>query len=276
MELRDIKSLLLDGDGVLYYSDKPADGVDRFFKVLEERGINWAMITNNSTKTRDSIVNRLGTFGISASPEQIFTSSTVTASKLLKHYGADATFYVVGESGLMQILGENGFALYHNNDKPERVDAVIVGLDRDFTYEKLQIASRLIQKGAEFVACNTDRQLPVTDGFDPGAGAMIVSVMAVTDVDPVIMGKPQPAIYDEAMEFLGADKETTAVVGDRLETDILGGVRMGIGSILTLAGATEMQAVVDSEYKPDFIFDDISKVATAFEQADRNLRYGVR
>lgn len=274
MELKDIRTVLLDGDGVLYFTDQPAPGVERFFNTLAERKIDWAIITNNAGKTRSAIVEKLAGFNIAAQEPQIFSSATVTAKRLPKLFGAGSSFYVIGEEALINMLRDAGLQVFTGEDEPEAdVDAVVVGIDRQFNYAKAKVANHLIrERSAEFIATNTDIGLPTPRGIAPGTGMIVVGLIATTNLDPVVMGKPETAIFEEAMEALKAEPETTAVIGDRLETDILGGIKAGIGTILMMGGATVISDVVKSEYKPAYIFNDLNQLCDALDKADRNFR----
>lgn len=276
MELKDIQTVLLDGDGVLYFIDQPAPGLQRFFAVLQEREIHWAIITNNAAKSRAMIAEKLNGFGIPATEAQIFSSATVTAKRLPKAFGNGAAFYVIGEQPLIDMLEDEGLVVYTGETEPSpdvHISAVLVGMDRQFTYQKAKVANHLIrERGVEFIATNTDIGLPTPRGLDPGTGMIVVGLVATTDIDPVVMGKPQRNIFEDAMEALAAEPKTTVVIGDRLETDILGGVKAEIGTILMMTGASTIADVVKSEYKPDFIFNDLDQLSDALEKADRNFR----
>ncbi len=274
MELKDIRTLLLDGDGVLYFIDQPAPGVERFFAAIAERSINWAVVTNNAAKTRSMIMEKLAGFGIDTREEQVFSSATVTAKRLPELFGKSSSFYVIGETPLIGMLEAQGLTVYTGEQEPaEQVNAVVVGMDRQFSYAKAKVATHLIrERGADFIATNTDVGLPTPHGIAPGTGMIVVGLIATTDRDPIVLGKPEAGIFEDAMAALQADPATTAVVGDRLETDILGGVKAKIGTILMMGGATTIKDVVQSDYKPDFIFNDLHHLSDALQKADRNFR----
>jgi 4-nitrophenyl phosphatase len=134
-------------------------------------------------------------------------------------------------------------------------------MDRSMTYDRLAIATRLIRAGVPFIGTNPDRTIPSALGLMPGAGTTLAALRASTDVDPVVIGKPEPAIFQSAVRRLGANPATTAMIGDRLETDILGAQRIGIGSIGVLTGVMTRQSIAESEYKPDKVFDSIAELA---------------
>jgi 4-nitrophenyl phosphatase len=264
MNLATLKTLLLDGDGVLWRANDAIPGLNRFFDVLAQRTIRWALLTNNNTRTVDDYVQKLRGFGVEADASHVFTSSTVTAEYLEGRYGHGAPVHVVGMSGLIDTLVDAGFRVTHGEEiPPDRVVAVAAGMDRGITHEKIKIAMRLILGGAEFVATNTDGSFPTPDGLNPGTGMVIGALQAVTERQPVIIGKPEAAIYEAAMRHFGADPSTTSMLGDRLETDIVGAQRVGIGSIAVLTGVVTREQLAVTEIQPDLVFESIADLADA-------------
>ncbi len=266
MELTHIKNLLIDGDGVLWRGEQPISGLGRFFEVLTRQGIRWGLLTNNSTQTPEAYVEKARQLGIEARKEAIFTSATVTATYLQEHYPTKETLYVIGERGLKQALKEGGFTLYEDEAQPERVAAVVVGMDRQINYQKLTVATRLIRGGADFMATNPDRTFPTPQGIAPGAGSLLAALVASTDVQPQVIGKPEPTIFEKAMQALGGKIETTAMIGDRLETDIEGAQRLGMGTILVLTGVTSRADLARSAIQPDLVLESVSALADALER----------
>jgi 4-nitrophenyl phosphatase len=268
LELHSLKTFLLDGDGVLYKENQPLPGLQRFFAYLEKHGHQWALLTNNSTGLVDAFQKRLASFDIQATRDQIFTSSTVAGSVLLERYGEGAPVYVVGEYGLKRILREAGLTVYHDNDTPDEVVGVVAAIDRHLTYQKLKMATRLIRRGADFIATNTDRTLPTPEGHIPGSGSVIAALTASTDREPTVMGKPETAMYLQAMKRFGATPETTVIIGDRLETDIWGGIRAGIKSIFVLCGAGTKDELQQVDYEPDLVVQDLEALTDALEDSN--------
>ena len=267
LDLKSLKTFLLDGDGVIYEENRPLPGIGRFFQYIEQQGHQWALVTNNSTKAVDAFRERLARFDITATNDQIFTSSSVAGAVLVERYGKGAPIYVIGEYGIKQTLRDAGLAVYQDNDVPQEAVGVVAAIDRQLTYDKLRIATHLIRAGADFFATNTDRTLPTPEGHIPGSGAVIASLTASTDRVPMVMGKPEVAMYEIAMKHFGAAPETTVVIGDRLETDILGGIRAGIKSIFVLCGAGKREELQAVDYEPDLIIDDLDALADALEKA---------
>jgi 4-nitrophenyl phosphatase len=240
MKLANIRTLLIDGDGVLWRSDEAMPGLLRFFAVLKDRGVQWALLTNNNTRTVDAYVNKLGGFGIEIGKERIFTSSTVTAAYLEQKYGRGAAVHAVGMSGLIDTLGEAGFLVSVGEEMPDHdVVAVAAGMDRGLTHGKVRIAMRLIMGGAEFVATNTDGSFPTPDGLNPGTGMVIGALH---------------------------DPRTTAMLGDRLNTDIFGAQQVGIGTIGVLSGVMTREQLASSDVQPDILFESIAELAEALEE----------
>jgi 4-nitrophenyl phosphatase len=268
MDFDNLRTLLIDGDGVLWRGDEAIPGLDHFAAVLQQRDIRWALLTNNNTRTVDDYVTKLSGLGLDADPGMIFTSSTVTANYLKARYGAGAPVHAVGMSGLIEPLKEAGFDLTHGEQVPEHdVVAVAAGMDRDLTYEKVKIAIRLIFDGAEFVATNTDGTYPTPAGLSPGTGMVIGALQASSGVTPTIIGKPERAIFEAAMKALDADLATTAMIGDRAETDIWGARRLGIPTIGVLSGVSTEEQLTTGEIQPDLLFESIAELAQALDGA---------
>ena len=160
--------------------------------------------------------------------------------------------YVIGEEGLETAMREKGYII-----SGDGAEFVVVGMDRRLTYEKLKVGTLLIRGGARFIGSNPDKTLPTEEGFIPGAGAMLAALEASTGVAPTIIGKPERSIFELALAKLGSSKENTAIVGDRLDTDVLGGHNAGLTTILVLSGATTRQDVDDAPIQPDLVFEDI-------------------
>jgi 4-nitrophenyl phosphatase len=175
---------------------------------------------------------------------------------------AGATVYVIGEDGLHEASRERGLTLV--DERAQQAEFVVVGWDRTLTWDKLRQACLLIRRGAHFVGTNPDRTYPTPEGLVPGNGATLAALEAATDVAPVIVGKPEPLLYRVALERLGTLPAETAALGDRLETDILGGVRAGTRTILVLSGVTTPAQLAASELQPDEVYTDIGAIARAW------------
>ena len=267
MKLRKYTTILLDGDGVLWKANQPIPGIKPFFDLLNDLGVRWALLTNNNTRTAQDYIDKLENFGVPAGPSTVFTSSTVTADYLLENYGKDAVLHVVGMDGLTRTLKNAGFQFTTGEEKPkDNVTVVVAGMDREINLQKITIAMRLIMGGADFIATNTDGSFPTPDGINPGTGTVIGALQFASGIEPYVVGKPQPAIFQTALKVLGSRIEDTLMVGDRLNTDILGANKLGIQTAAVLTGVTSRDEINQSEIKPDFIFEDISSLHQALEK----------
>jgi 4-nitrophenyl phosphatase len=262
MDIHTIQTLLIDGDGVLWQADQPMPGLNRFFDTLAQRGIDWALLTNNATRTLDEYVDKLARFGIRASRQQIFSTASVTAAYLTQHFEQPAALYVVGSPGLKHTLSEAGFRVFDGPELPDTPVAAVVGsIDFELSYDKLKVAALLIRRGLPFIGTNPDQTFPTPSGLFPGAGSVLAALAAASDRQPQIMGKPRQIIFDEAISWFNADRRTTAMLGDRLETDILGGQEAGIGTILVLSGVTTREKAASDGVQPDLVFPSIAELA---------------
>jgi len=266
MKLKKYKGILLDGDGVLWKSDQPIAGISPFFNFLANQEIKWALLTNNSTRTTQDYVDKLGNFGVLVGINSIFTSSSITSSYLLSRFGQGAHLYVIGMDALFTTLKQAGFQITHGEEIPENeVVAVVAGMDRQINFQKIKVALRLILGGAPFIATNPDGSFPTPEGLDPGTGMIIGALQFASGVEPYVAGKPNPVIYQTALDALGCRPGDVLMVGDRLETDILGASSLGIPTAVLLSGVTSREVINQSPIKPDHIFEDIAELHQALE-----------
>ncbi len=262
-ELTQLRSLIIDMDGVLYRGNTPIQGAREFLVFLRQMGMPFILLTNNSTRTAKQYVAKLARMGIEAAEEDILTAAEAAAIYLARVAPPGTKVYAIGEDGVRVELEKQGFVLSDNPD----VAYVVAGLDRHFTYAKMATATLAIRAGARFIGTNPDKTFPSEVGLMPGAGAVLAAIEAATDTAPLIIGKPQPAIFELALEKLRAEPETTAVIGDRLDTDILGGRQLGMLTILVLSGVTEARQLANSSLAPDLIYDDIAALYSAWRAA---------
>jgi 4-nitrophenyl phosphatase len=260
-----IRNLIVDMDGVLWRGDQPLPGMPRFFDTARRLGIKFVLATNNASKSGEEYLAKLRKFGVQVAPDEVLTSPQATASYLAQH-APEARVFVIGEPGLAAELRARGLQVV--NDQPDRATHVVVGWDRTLTYDKLAEACLLIRRGATFIGTNPDVTYPSERGIVPGNGATLAALRASTDVEPIIIGKPQPEMMLQAMARMGGSPENTAVVGDRLDTDILGGQNAGLTTLLVLTGVTSLDEVHNGAIRPDYVFQDIGAVAEALEQAN--------
>lgn len=257
-DLSAVRALLIDLDGVVYVGSNVIPEAPSFFRRLRADGRPFLLITNNSSGTPNQFVGRLADMGIVVDPSEILTSALATAQYLGGVARPGARVFVIGETGLRSAIEEAGFELSEHS--PE---FVVVGLDRSFDYHKLTIAIRAVLAGAQFIGSNPDTTLPAEDGLIPGAGSFQAAIRAATGVEPVVIGKPEPTLIALALERVGAAPDQAALIGDRLDTDILGGHRAGVHTILVLTGVSTRHAAESAAARPTLIADTLDEVAEA-------------
>jgi 4-nitrophenyl phosphatase len=245
-------------DGVLWLGETPLPGLERLFRVLGELGLPFVLATNSAARTPAECSAKLARFGVSADEDSIVTSAVCAAAEL-REAGASGPVYVVGEAALREAVAGAGFALA--GDTETGVDAVVVGLDRSFTYEKLAVAARLVRTGALFLATNCDNAFPVESGLSPGAGAIVAAVATAAGRDPRVVGKPEPAMFEWASHRLGVQSGEILVVGDRLDTDIRGAANAGMRSALVATGVDKDASGAESGARPDLVFGGLEEMA---------------
>jgi len=255
-----IKALILDMDGVLWRDSAPIGDLPAIFTRIRERGLKVALASNNATRTMDEHLDKLSGFGLTLEPWQIVSSAFAAANVLSKDFPNGGAVFIVGENGIQRALQERGFTSIIDPEDKTRPVAVVSSFDRGVTYAKLSRATLHIRAGARFYGTNPDKTFPTPEGLVPGAGAILASIEAATDVRPIIIGKPQPALMYMALEKLGTRPGETLVVGDRLETDIAAGQAAGCKTALVLSGVSTRKQAQAWQPAPDYIFDDLSSI----------------
>lgn len=256
-----VRAFLLDGDGTLYRGVEPLPGAQEFLAALQAAGAPFLLLTNNATSTPEQVAERMAPMGLPIGPGQVFNSAQATASWLLARYPAGSRVLAVGEYGLQKALTDAGFALVDDHWEAE---LVVAGLDRQVTYARLAEATLAITRGCPFVGTNPDRSIPTERGIEPGAGALLASLEAATGVTPPMIGKPQPAFVHEALALIGARADEAVMVGDRYETDILGGCNAGICTAAVLTGITTAKEFAAADPKPTWVFEDLVALLAAW------------
>lgn len=257
--LKDIKHLVIDMDGVLYVGNQPMACLPEFIAFLRRAGIGFMLATNNSGLTPAQYSAKLAKMGAEVAPHEIITSGTATAEWLARKYPPGTRVHVFGEDSLRQAITDAGFVL-----ADEDVAVVAASIDWSVNFEKIKRAVLLIRKGAFFVATNLDPTRPMEEGLIPGTGAIIAPISVGAEQQPVAIGKPEPTMFELAMAKMGAMPQTTATLGDRIDTDMLGGSRAGCSTILVLSGSTERPEA--EAYGPDFLFADIAHLLREWEE----------
>ena len=252
-----IKSLILDMDGVIWRADAPIGDLAAIFRRIRERGLKFVFATNNSTKTSEQYVARLKEFGVDVEAWQVITSSQSAAHALAQKFPPGTKVFMIGEDGLRIPLQERGFEVLSTEDAPQ-AQAVVMGMDRGVSFQKMVEATLLVRSGSPFYATNADKTFPTPRGQIPGAVAWIAVITTATDVEPVVAGKPFPFLMELAMEKLGTSLRETLVIGDRLETDIAAGQAVGCPTALVLSGVSTREQANNWEPKIDFIVEDLA------------------
>lgn len=233
----DERVMLVDLDGVVWIGKKPLEENVVAIREMISRGREIFFLTNNSTRSRAQYARMLSSLGISVGVDRIITSGYLASTWLRENEGA-VSVYIVGEEGLIEEAVLAGHRIL-TGEEAERARAVIVGLDRNLTYGKLKAASRALLRGSLFIATNTDHVVPVEDGLDPGAGALIAALEAATKRKPdFVAGKPNPWIIDLVERKLNISRKNVVVVGDRIDTDMKLASAAGVKGILVLTGLT--------------------------------------
>jgi 4-nitrophenyl phosphatase len=242
-------------DGVLWRDHEPLPAASELLTTLTREGLPFQLATNNSTKTIAEYVEKCHKLGFPVSGEQILTSVLLTLDWLTAHLALGATVYPVGSPSLHGWITERGFRI-----GTEAVAAVVVGLDPQLSYEKLKWAHRAIMDGAVFIATNADATFPAADGTNPGAGSIVAAIERSTGKTPVIMGKPNPLMFASAVARMGKTPGETLMIGDRLETDIIGAHAVGLQTGLVLTGISRREDIPKDAPYPTLILDSLAQL----------------
>ncbi len=243
---------LIDMDGVIYCGQELIPGADAFIEELRTLRVPFLFLTNNSQRTRRDVATRLRRLGIGVEEEHVFTCAMATA-RFLAQQKPGGTAYVIGEGGLLTALHNNGYSIVDHDP-----DYVVVGEGRTFTFEMAEAALNMIRGGAKLVATNLDPHCPTQDGSRPGCGALVALLEAASGVRAFSVGKPSPVMMRAARKELGLSAEQTVMIGDTMETDILGGVQLGYRTVLVLSGGTSREALTGYAYRPDKVVGSIA------------------
>lgn len=263
MKFSTISGVIFDMDGVLWRGDEPLPGLHELFAWLRESNTPYVLATNNSSRTQADYVAKLERLGIVAVPSEcIVTSGTATAAYLQKHYPAGTRVHILGMAGLRQMIDAAGFDISGDGETPQ---VVVVGIDFELTYDALKQAVRHIRAGADFIGTNPDKTFPMPEGLVPGAGSVIAAVEAAAGIPPLaIIGKPYRHMFDTALDILGTTSEHTLMVGDRLDTDIVGAQQVGLKTALVFTGVTTPDDLAKQEVWPDVAFEGLPDLIRAW------------
>ena len=254
MTRREIKSWLMDMDGVLVHEESAIPGADRFLAALRERGTPHMLLTNNSIYTRRDLAARLRSSGLDVPEEAIWTSALATA-RFLEEQRPGGSAFVIGEAGLTTALHEVGYTMTDRDP-----DYVVLGETRTYSFEAITRAIRLIEGGARFIATNPDVSGPSPLGTLPATGSVAALISAATGHQPYYVGKPNPLMMRSALNRVDAHSESTVMIGDRMDTDVISGLEAGLRTILVLTGSTRRDQVQRFPYQATRVVESIADV----------------
>jgi NagD protein len=249
---REIRSWLIDMDGVLVHEDQAIPGAADFIGRLTEAAIPFLVLTNNSIYTRRDLAARLRASGLGVPEERIWTSANATA-RFLQEQRPGGTAFAIGEAGLTTALHEAGYTLTERSP-----DYVVLGETRSYSFERITAAIRLVAAGARFIATNPDATGPTPQGPLPATGSVAALISRATGVAPYFVGKPNPLMMRSALNAIDAHSETTAMVGDRMDTDVVSGLEAGMHTVLVLTGSTTREEAERFPYRPSRIVESIA------------------
>ena len=245
MSVKQYKLYLIDLDGTIYNGDKKIKYAKEFVDYLNTNNIDYLFLTNNSTRQPKEVAEHLKNFDIDTSEEHVFTSSDAT--KIYLEGKGYKNLYVIGESGL-----KNTLSSFNKKENEDCVDAVVVGLDRKLSYDKLTIATRAILKGAELIGTNPDTLLPTANGFMPSNGGQVKYLEYATSTPATFIGKPSKIIMESAINLFSYSKDEIVMIGDNYDTDIMAGINGGIDTIHVQTGVTSVEDLESKAHKPTY------------------------
>ncbi len=247
----DVECWLTDMDGVLVHENQALPGAVELIQQWRDVGTPFLVLTNNSIFTPRDLAARLRASGLDVPEESLWTSALATADFCRSQMPGGSAF-VIGEAGITTALHEAGFVMTETNP-----DYVVVGETRNYSFEAITKAIRLINEGARFIATNPDATGPSADGPMPATGAISALITKATGKDPYVVGKPNPMMFRSAMNKIGAHSENTAMIGDRMDTDIIAGIEAGLHTILVLTGISDRAEIEKYPFRPDEVLDGV-------------------
>jgi NagD protein len=247
-----ISSWLMDMDGVLVREEHAIPGAQEFLVRLRDTGTPFLVLTNNSMYTRRDLAARLRASGLEVPEEALWTSALATGT-FLEDQRPGGTAFVIGEAGLTTALHEAGYTMTQQDP-----DYVILGETRTYSFERITTAIRLVSRGARFIATNPDATGPAPDGPLPATGSVAALISRATGVEPYFVGKPNPLMMRSALNAIDAHSETTAMIGDRMDTDIVAGLEAGLETVLVLTGVTDRADVARYPFQPSRIVESVA------------------
>ena len=249
-----VESYLMDMDGVIVRESQLVPGADRFIARLREANKKFLILTNNSRHTPRDLAAHLRHLGLDVTDGDIWTSALATA-RFLSDQRPEGSAFVIGESGLTTALYEAGYT-----QTEHRPDYVVLGETRTYSFERITLAIRLIQGGARFIATNPDDTSPSPEGPLPATGSVAAMISRASGVKPYYVGKPNPLMMRSALRSIDAHSESTVMIGDRMETDIVSGIEAGMRTVLVLTGSTDRALAETFPFRPTRIVDSIANL----------------
>jgi len=261
--LRNKKAFICDMDGVIYHGNRLLPGVKQFVQWLKDEKKQFLFLTNASERSLPELQQKLERLGIQVDASHFYTSALATASFLSVHKPG-GTAYVIGEAGLINALYEAGYTM--NDINP---DYVVVGETRSYSFEKIEKAINMVVAGAKLVGTNPDLTDPVERGLAPATGALIAPIELATGRKAYFVGKPNPMMMRHALRRLNRRREDTAIIGDRMDTDIIAGINSDIDTVLVLSGVTSRENLKTFAYHPKYIIDGVGDIPTPLDTEGR-------
>jgi 4-nitrophenyl phosphatase len=249
---------LIDLDGTMFRGNEKIEEAPLFIKHLQDTNQDFLFLTNNSTKKPSDVVLHLASFGIEVDESKVYTTSLAMA-QYISTQKAGASVYMIGEEGLRIALQEAGCKLIAEDHNLEQVDFVVMGLDRQITYEKLAKAALAVRAGATFLSTNADKALPTERGLLPGNGSLTSVITTSTRIEPLFIGKPEPLMIELILKKKGLDKKDLLLIGDNYETDILAGIVANIDTAIVFTGFTSKEELDQVKVKPTYQWNTLQE-----------------
>ena len=259
-ELRNKKAFICDMDGVIYHGNRIIPHVKEFVEWLESSKKSYLFLTNSSERSPRELGQKLKRMGLDVGEEHFYTSALATAS-FLQTQCPGGSVYVIGEPGLTYALYEAGFSM--NDVNP---DYVVFGETRSLSYEKIEKAVKLVMRGAKLIGTNSDLTAPTESGIIPACRALISPIEMTTGKQAYFVGKPNPLMMRHALKRLGCDKTDAAIIGDRMDTDIIAGIESELDTVLVLSGVSTPETIKNFPYRPKYMLTDVGEICGAGEE----------
>lgn len=251
--MKSYQGYLIDLDGTMYRGTEAIESAVKFVNALHNKDIPYLFVTNNSVSTQEDVSQRLNRMNIPSTPSNVLTSAMATAT-YIKSKIAHAKCFVIGGKGLNDALEKEGVSITEQSP-----DYVVMGMDQNINYEKLTQACLAIRDGAQFISTNGDKAIPTERGFVPGNGSLTSVVSVSTGMEPMVIGKPQKTIMEEAISFINLPKENVLMIGDNYHTDILAGIHADIDTLLVFSGITQQEDIHTLQKLPTYQTENLEQ-----------------